>query len=75
MQKMLKYYEFCPKCQGIRSMSVTIALKKVPGPTGVREILVHNYHCDSCSTFVFSQAGTEIQTEGYFEVQPAGPMV
>jgi len=59
MPNMLKYYEFCPKCQGIRSMSVSISLKKVAGPSGLQEILVNNYYCDTCSSYVFSQNSEE----------------
>lgn len=72
---MLRYYEYCPKCDGIRSMSVSIALKKVAGPAGTqREILVRNYHCDTCDTYVSSAASdeaTENELVGYFEQVPS----
>jgi hypothetical protein len=74
---MLKYYEFCPKCQGIRSMSVSIALKKVTGSSGLREILVNHYYCDTCSSFVFSQSSAEEaqrQPARHYVTEPAGSL-
>lgn len=75
---MLKYYEFCPKCQGTRRMGTSVALKTVPGHSGgMHEILVTLYHCETCGTFIYSRSETEeveMQTAGYVEIEPAWPL-
>jgi hypothetical protein len=62
---MYKHYEYCPHCQGIRSTTLSVALKKLPDPDGVEsDYLVFNYHCDTCLTFLRTQ-----EKEMYTEVQ------
>jgi hypothetical protein len=52
---MLCDFEYCPKCGGIRSMGILISLKKVAAPGGgIKEVLVRNYHCETCSSYVYS---------------------
>jgi hypothetical protein len=46
-------YEYCPKCDGIRSASVSVSLLRVPGRRGKsEEILMLNYHCETCQSFI-----------------------
>ena len=46
-------YDYCPKCDGVRCMSVSVSLNKVPGGRGeIEEVLMVNYHCEICQTFV-----------------------
>jgi hypothetical protein len=52
---MHRYYEYCAKCDGIRSLVVSIALKKVAAADGsLQEILDRNYHCETCDSFIYS---------------------
>jgi hypothetical protein len=65
---MYKHYEYCPHCQGIRSTTLSVSLKKLPDPDGVEsDYLVFNYHCDTCLTFIRSQ-----EKEMYAELQFSG---
>lgn len=65
---MYKHYDYCPRCQGIRSTTLSVSLKKKPSPTGVKtDLLVFNYHCDTCLAFIRSQ-----EREMYGEVQFSG---
>lgn len=53
---MYKHYEYCPHCQGIRSTTLSVSLKKLSDPSGAKnEYLVFNYHCETCLTFIRSQ--------------------
>ena len=50
---MLQPYQFCPNCIKINKMSVSVSFKNSRTPEGEPEqILVLNYHCDSCQAFV-----------------------
>jgi hypothetical protein len=50
---MFSPYEFCPNCQGLRKMSVSIALKTIRDVQGVEsDVLMVRYHCDTCLSFV-----------------------
>ncbi len=52
---MVQMYEFCPKCQGIRSASATIGLQKTVHPDGLEgERVLLNLHCDACNTYIRS---------------------
>ena len=46
-------YEYCPHCNLIREMGVTISLKRI-GPTQDEcdSILMWVYHCERCFSFV-----------------------
>ena len=80
---MFRSYEYCPKCQGIRRVAISISFKELPGPEGgatdqgVTTILMNNYHCDTCSAFLYSEPvthetgirETEERKAIYFEMQ------
>jgi hypothetical protein len=45
-------------------MNASISLKKVYQPGGeVKEIVVENYHCDTCNSFVFSTSNMDNEEE------------
>lgn len=51
--KMYSQYEYCPKCQSGRRMSVSIAIRTIDDAQGDdREVLMIRYHCESCLSFV-----------------------
>ena len=52
---MLERMEFCPKCNGTRKMMVSLGLQPVSTKNGPDTILVYDFHCTSCNTFVFSR--------------------
>jgi hypothetical protein len=51
-------------------MNTSISLERVCEPDGeVREIVVENYHCDTCNSFVFSTSnmdGEEEKSKAFF---------
>jgi hypothetical protein len=51
---MRKHLEYCPKCQGIRSTSISVSLKKVVNLGETYEVLNLNYHCNACLSFIRS---------------------
>jgi hypothetical protein len=63
---MNRKYEFCPHCQGIRRMNVSISLKRI-GPTDNEsdEILMLNYQCDSCFSYIRMEPVDEFGAIGY----------
>ena len=76
---MLRYYEYCSNCKGIRVMGVSISLRKTVGAEGIpKEILVRNYHCQTCDTFVSSVFEGETETAelaAFFELEPSAPSI
>ena len=52
---MIERMEFCPKCNGIRKMSVTLGMMPVESEKGPEEILLYHYHCTSCNAYVGSK--------------------
>lgn len=63
---MNQEYEFCPNCQGIRRMGVTISLKST-GQTQDEndQILMLNYHCETCFSFVRMEPMEQKHEIGY----------
>jgi hypothetical protein len=51
---MYSQFEYCPKCNAERPVSVTIALKNMPDieEGDESEVLMIRYHCESCLTFI-----------------------
>lgn len=52
---MLERMEFCPKCKGIRKMSLTLGLVPINSPQGPDVSLLYHYHCTSCNSYVGSK--------------------
>jgi hypothetical protein len=72
---MHRYYEYCAKCGGIRSLVVSIGLRKVPtADGGIEEILVRNYHCETCDSFIYSATDLTEQV-AFFEMEPSTPQI
>jgi hypothetical protein len=59
---MLERMEFCPKCNGIRKMSLTLGMMPVGSEDGPEVTLLYHYHCTSCNAYVGSKTmeGAEI---------------
>lgn len=86
---MFRSYEYCPKCEGIRRVAVSISFKEIPGPEGdasekgLTTILMNNYHCDTCSTFLYNEpmpnepsiSEGEERKAIYFEMQASTPKI
>jgi hypothetical protein len=71
---MHRYYEYCAKCDGIRSLVVSIALRKVATADGsIEEILVRNYHCETCDSFIYSAMDRQ-EEAGVFEMELSVPL-
>ncbi len=50
---MYSQFEYCPNCKVERPVSVSIAIKNMPGMEGDEsEMLMIRYHCKSCLTFI-----------------------
>lgn len=74
---MQRRHDFCPKCQGIRSMSVSVSLRTTVTPQGSKEELIYNLHCDTCRGFVgrFVAGGEEERrSSGFIELRPSLPV-
>jgi hypothetical protein len=51
---MHKQIEFCPNCNSRQEMDQTLGLMSFNSQEGVVDILLYNYHCASCNTYVRS---------------------
>jgi len=51
---MSKPIEFCPHCNSRQGMDRTLGLITVNNHEGVGDILLYNYHCASCNTYIRS---------------------
>lgn len=51
---MYKPIEFCPTCNSRQEMDQTLGLMTFKNHVGVGDILLFNYHCASCNTYVRS---------------------
>ena len=50
---MYSQFEYCPKCDAERPVSVTIAIKNTSDLEGDEsEVLMIRYHCESCLSFI-----------------------
>ena len=48
--------EFCPKCQTLRTMTVSISRREeVDAEGNKKEIVTKNFHCEICHSFVRSE--------------------
>jgi hypothetical protein len=73
---MVRHYEYCPNCQSIRSMSVSIALQQTSTPDQTDdEVLVMNYHCESCMTFIRHVPLNQVEKVGFNEFDSVVPMI
>lgn len=74
---MIRQYEFCPKCQGVRLMSMSISICRVTTVVGkIKESLILNYHCETCNSFVRSTpmiGEDDFGRVGHMEFQAAMP--
>ena len=52
---MLERMEFCPKCNGIRKMSLTLGLMPTNSQQGPDGSLLYHCHCTSCNSYVGSK--------------------
>ena len=48
--------EFCPRCQTIRAMNVTISKQKQKTEENLsQEVTIKSFHCHTCHSFVKSE--------------------
>ena len=51
----MRPYDYCPRCQGIRTMSVSIAFKNSSSESQEeQEMLILNHQCETCLLFIRS---------------------
>lgn len=63
---MLRRYEYCTQCKGLRTVSTSISLRNVLRPGGTEEkVIFYNYHCDACLSFLLSVPLEEKDCLGY----------
>lgn len=51
---MHKPIEFCPHCNNRRELDLSLGLITLNGPKGIEEILLYQYHCATCNSYVRS---------------------
>ena len=60
--------ELCPKCQTLRTMTVTISRREeVDSEGNKQEIVTRSFHCETCRSFVRSE---DIEVEEEAETKP-----
>ena len=51
---MYRQIEYCPHCNTYKKLDRSLGLITFNGPDGIEEILVYQYHCSSCNSYVRS---------------------
>lgn len=53
---MLQPKEYCPRCQAVRNMTVSVSRREGVDSKGNRKtILTKSFHCETCHSFVRSE--------------------
>ena len=53
---MISVSEFCPRCQSLQGMEVTVSLREAVDPEGnLRKIVTKSYHCVNCRATLRSE--------------------
>jgi len=53
---MFERMEFCPKCNGIRKMSVSLGMMPIADNGGPDVVLVYYFQCTACNSYIGSKA-------------------
>jgi hypothetical protein len=51
---MPKLIEFCPSCGCMKELDLSLGMMTRNNPLGKEEVLLYQYHCASCNSFVRS---------------------
>jgi len=51
---MPKLIEFCPSCGCMKEVDTSLGMMTRNNPQGKEEVLLYQYHCASCNSFVRS---------------------
>jgi C4-type Zn-finger protein len=51
---MHKLIGFCPSCNYMKELDVSLGMISLNNPIGEDEVLIYQYHCASCNSFVRS---------------------
>jgi len=72
---MSSEYEYCPKCQRIQRLNISLSLKRITDDAGKEtDLLLLNYHCEICQGFIYQKPlWGEEQSEAvkFIESEPA----
>jgi len=53
-QMMHKSIGLCPSCNSMKELDLSLAMLTINGPKGKEEVLLYQYHCASCNSYVRS---------------------
>ena len=51
---MQKLMGFCPSCDGTRELDISLGMMTRHDSMGKEEVILYQYHCASCNSFVRS---------------------
>ena len=51
---MHKSIGLCPSCNSMKELDLSLAMLTINGPKGKEEVLLYQYHCASCNSYVRS---------------------
>jgi hypothetical protein len=71
---MYHHFEYCPKCNCVQNITFSISLKPIVQQNGIKEeILLCNYHCEVCNTYIKSVNFEEKYIAGYMPLNSMIP--